>query len=78
MRKKVVDEMKSFSHCPFYYCVIKTQAQNRLRQIYLLMKITRRFEVKYSYLSLLSPVQNSVTGLTLPHGPRASHNGIAD
>ena len=78
MRKKVVDEMESFSHCPFYYCVIKTQAQNRLRQIYLLMKITRRFEVKYSYLSLLSPVQNSVTRLTLPYGPRASHNGIAD
>ena len=78
MREKVVDEMKTFSHCPFYYCVIKTQAQNRLRQIYLLMKITRRFEVKYSYLSLLSPVQNSVTGLTLPYGPRGSHNDIAN
>lgn len=30
-RKNVADEIKSFSHCPFYYCVIKTQAQNRLR-----------------------------------------------
>lgn len=29
--KSVVDKIKSFSHCPFYYCVIKTQAQNRLR-----------------------------------------------
>lgn len=42
------------------------------------MKITRRFEVKYSYLFLLSPVHDSFTGLTLQYGPRGSHNDIVD
>lgn len=70
--------MKSFSHCPFYYCVMKTQAQNRLRQIYLLMKIAKRFEVKYSYLFLMSPAQDPFAMLTLQYGRRGNYNDIVD
>lgn len=70
--------MKSFSHCPFDYCVRKIQAQNRLRQIYLLMKITKRFEVKYSYLFLTSPAQDPFAVLTLQYGPRGNYNDIVD
>lgn len=66
--------MKSFSHCPFYFCVIKTKAQNRLRWIYLLMKIAGRFEVKYSYLLLMSAAQDSFTELTLVSSPGGSYS----
>lgn len=42
------------------------------------MKITRRLEVKYSYLFLLSPEQDSFAGLTLHYSPRGSYNDIVD
>lgn len=69
---------EAFSHCPFYYCGIKKKGSKRLRYMYLLMRIARRFEVKYSYLSLGSPVQDSFAILTLQHGPRGSFNRLMD